>query len=381
MFPAVEVWKLSLNNDLAAPPAMAGSSAFFVLPGDRLAHYELVTGTLQWLIETKTSLAPAVGDGLVFVVEPDSLTAFSEQTGDVAWRLPFTDPVSIRPVWDNGWLVISTTAGDVLAFRAKDGTLIWRRPLGSPLHAPPTLAADRVYLPTSAGQVVALRVETGAVLWEKKIGGQPNDILALDNRVFLGSTDKYLYALEAKNGTLAWRWATGGDVIGAPVTDGRLVYFVSYDNVLRALNLSNGSQRWKRMLALRPTRGVVQAGDAVIVTGIARNALAFAQKDGQPAGDLPAGAELASLPYVLDTVVPPMLIVVTSDFADKTMVRALKRSYEPPSSLLTGPLPNPILPARPPGVPAETTPATSPTPPAKPGAPAPDLLTPTPSTR
>ncbi len=70
----------------------------------------------------------------------------------------------------------------------------------------------------------------------------------------------------------------------------------------------------------------MRAGDAVIVSGVARSALGFALKDGSPAGDVPAGAELATLPYVLGDTTPPMLVIVTSDFADGTIVRALKRS-------------------------------------------------------
>jgi outer membrane protein assembly factor BamB len=356
---------------------MAGASAFFPISGDRIAAYDLHTGALKWLVDIKTSLQPAAGDGLLFVIEPEALTALRQDDGSVAWRLPLADAITTAPVWDIGWLIVSTSAGNVLAFRAADGVLIWRRELGTTLHAPPALAADRVYLPTDASKVVALKVDTGAVIWERALGGQPNEILALEQRIFVGSNDNYLYCLDAARGLVAWRVPTGADVVGAPVADEDRVYFVSYDNVLRALNRSNGSQKWKRPLALRPTRGVVRAGDAVIVSGVARNAPGFALKDGTPVGDVPAGAELATMPYVLDDTTPPMLVIVTSDFADGTIVRALKRSYEPPSGTLNGPLPNAIQVPRPAGAPPEPA-ATSSTSPTAPSAPAPDPATPRP---
>lgn len=316
---------------------------YFPIEGDRLAAYDIEHGTLRWLVTAQTVSQPAVGDGLVFVAEATSLTAFSQDTGSVVWRLPFSDPLAAPLVWDNGWLIGVSEAGTILAFRASDGGLIWRQPIDGGVHARPALAADRVYIPTDDGRVIALRVDTGLRLWERRIGGRPNDLLALEERVFVGSNDNYLYAIEAGTGAIAWRWATGADVIGLPIIDEQRVYFVSMDNVVRALDRKNGAQRWKRALALRPTRGPVRAGDALIVSGLAPNAPAYWLKDGLPAGDVPAVGELAVAPHVVDGAALPTLVLVTRSLTEGTMVRALKRSYEPATSPV-GPLPNPILP-------------------------------------
>ena len=44
---------------------------------------------------------------------------------------------------------------------------------------------------------------------------------------------------------------------GMPIADDHRVYFVAFDNVLRALNLNSGVQQWMRPLALRPAWGPV----------------------------------------------------------------------------------------------------------------------------
>ncbi len=130
------------------------------------------------------------------------------------------------PVWDNGWLILATRAGELLALRAIDGYPVWRRDLGSPAHAPPSLAADRVYVPMDDGRIVALRVDTGDVAWEHLLGGPATGLLAQDDRLYAGSKDNYLYALRTDNGNVVWRWRTGADVVGVPVLDERNVYFV-----------------------------------------------------------------------------------------------------------------------------------------------------------
>ena len=169
-----------------------------------------------------------------------------QDTGEVAWRLPFSEELAIPLVWDNGWLIVADASGNVLAFRATDGTLIWRAPLGVRVHAPPALAADRVYVPLEDGRVVALDVTSGAQQWARRLGGAANEMLALDDRVYVGSDDNFFYCLLARDGEIAWRWRTGGDVVGVPVIDEHRVYFVSRDNVLRALDRHSGAQRWKR---------------------------------------------------------------------------------------------------------------------------------------
>ena len=272
---------------------------------------------------------PATGDGLVFVAGQDRLTALKEDTGSVAWQLPFAAALAVPLVWDNGWLIAADTEGSLFAFRATDGVLIWRQTLGAHVHAAPALAADRVYASLEDGRVVSLDVASGERRWERQLGGPPNEMLALEDRIYVGSDDNFLYCLNAGSGEVAWRWRTGGDVIGVPVVDDARVYFVSRDNVLRALDRRSGAQRWKRALPSRPTRGPVRSGSVLLVSGLAPKIYGFNLKDGAPAGDLSTPGELAAAPYVLTVRAVPQVVVVARDLAHGTRVLAMKRNLEP----------------------------------------------------
>jgi hypothetical protein len=360
LMPVQPAWSMSLDKVVAASPVFVGQRGFFALDGGEIVAYDMADGTPEWTAQGAPTFTPTTGDGLVFLVEPEVLTALDQKTGAVRWRRPFSEPLDRPLVWDNGWLIGATVSGTIVALRATDGELIWRRDLGSRVHGLPALAADRVYVPVDDGRVVALQVESGEPIWERRLGDKPNDMLALDDRVYVGSVDNFLYCLEADDGEVAWRWRTGADVIGAPVADDRRVYFVSLDNVLRALDLRSGSQRWKRALPNRPTRGVVKAGDLLLVSGVAARVSAFAMSDGAPVGDIPAGGELAAAPYVTEVRSLPQVIVVSRDIARGTQVAALRRNVEPTLGTTLPTLPNPIVVPKPDALAAGTSPAATP---------------------
>jgi outer membrane protein assembly factor BamB len=351
LFPVTPAWTLALNNAITAPPAYDSTRGYFSIEGDRLAAYDLTRGTQLWVVPAHSDMEPAVGDGLIFLAKPGALAALQATDGSTAWEVPFADTLAVPLVWDNGWLVAATSASAILAFRSSDGQLIWRRDIGGgPAHAPPMLAADRVYVPTVDARVVALRVDTGEPVWQHRLGGAANEILALDERLYLGSTDKFFYCLNTSDGREEWRWRTGGDAIGRPVVDERTVYFVSLDNVLRALNRNSGVQRWKSPLPLRPTSGPAKAGETIVVTGVAPMLRGFNAKDGKAAGDLPTGGEIAAPLHVFnDSTRPlPVLILLTRDIVKGATVTALTRSIEPVIAPVV-PLPNamPLAPTLP----------------------------------
>jgi outer membrane protein assembly factor BamB len=354
LFPTSPVWTLALGNQFTAPPSYDETHAYFSIEGDRVVAYDILSGKQEWLASGRPQMQPVAGDGLLFLVEPDALTALRVTDGSIAWQLPFAEKLNVRPVWDNGWLVLATEPGEILAFRAADGTLIWRRDIKSPAHGMPALAADRVYVPTTDNRVVALRVDTGEPLWERRLGGSPSEILALDERLYAGAKDNFFYCLMAKDGRVDWRWRTGGDAIGLPIADDDRVYFVALDNVLRALNLKSGAQHWMRPLTLRPAWGPVRAGSSIIVAGLTETLPAFDMTDGKPAGELAAGERAAAPPHAFEEpgTKKPILLLVTHDIAKGASAALVARSFEPSITPVAA-LPNlvqiaPITPELPP---------------------------------
>jgi PQQ-like domain len=343
-FPSRTHWSLSLNNNLTVQPAFDGDSGYFPIEGDRIAAYDLTHGTLLWLISAAPRSAPAVGAGLLFLESGETLSARQTKDGSLAWEIPFTEKLAAPLVFANGWL-FAPTPDALVAYRASDGSLVWRRDIAG-ARASPAVAGDRLYLSLTDGRVVALRVEDGAQVWAEKIGGMPNEILALDTQLFVGSTDNHLYCLKIATGEFDWRKQTGADVLRRPLADEKNVYFVSLDNVLRALNRGHGVQQWMRPLPFRPAWAPIEALDAVVVAGLALPPRAYFFKDGAPADALTTDktGEIVAPLYTFTSPIGfgPVIVLVTRSLSGEVSVTATSRSIEPPPAPGIGPLPNVI---------------------------------------
>ena len=340
------MWTLALNSPLTVPPAYDEARAFFSLDPDRLAAYDIVPGKQLWLVESHPILQPAAGSNLVFVPEADRLVALRAADGAAAWELSTPEPLALPPVWSNGWLVIGSARGTLRALHADSGNVAWTRELGVALHAAPAVTGDRVYVPASDGRLLAFSLTDGSPLWERRIGGQPNDILALAERLYVGSTDNYLYCLMTKDGRIDWRWRTGADVRGMPVSDGSRVYFVSLDNVLRGMNAVSGGQLWLKGLPIRPTSGPALSGATLLVVGQSSNVRTFNARDGAAGTDIAAGEEIAAPPHVVSagTQPLPMVLFVTKHITKGAAATLHIRSIDPAAAGLQAPLPNPVMP-------------------------------------
>jgi outer membrane protein assembly factor BamB len=111
------------------------------------------------------------------------------------------------------------------------------------------------------------------------------------DRVFVGSTNNEIFAFDPDTGRLAWRFPFGGDVIGVAAGDD-LVFVVSLDNMVRALNRGNGNQRWRQSLTTRPVgppqvfAGVVAVpGAASVTTFNSRTGVQIGTFEGPPLVD------------------------------------------------------------------------------------------------
>jgi outer membrane protein assembly factor BamB len=136
-------------------------------------------------------------------------------------------------------------------------------------------------------------------VWETTLPGAASLIYPDEDRLFVGGEDRFLYCLSDDNGKVKWRWRTGGAIVGTGAVDNDRFYFVSFDNVLRALNRSNGNQQWKAALTLRPSAGPYLSGGLLLVVGAAAEVPAYDPKDGKAAGSVKMPEEPAVTPLLL----------------------------------------------------------------------------------
>jgi quinohemoprotein ethanol dehydrogenase len=160
---------------------------------------------------------------------------------------------------------------DISKDNAGELGLAWQYDLGTARvqEATPVVIDGVMYTSGNLGRVYALDAATGRELWrfEPEVDMQVNRFTCCDQanrgvqvaggRVFVGSLDGYLYALDAKSGAVVWKTDTIADrgrgytVTGAPEIAGDLVIIgnagaeMDTRGYVTAYNTADGSQAWR----------------------------------------------------------------------------------------------------------------------------------------
>jgi len=315
LLPAEEAWSTKLPSAPAAGGGLDESAVYIPLESRQLVALDRETGDPRWSSAVDSRWPPIVHSGVVYASGLDRIQAVQASNGASLWSSAL-EAAAVAPLSFGGDLILAITApGDLRALQASDGRVRWMRSLGGDPASSTAMSADesRVCV-TRATRVSCYAIADGTPQWERELTGTLSVPVVSDDRVFVGSTDNSFYAMSADTGRLAWRWRTGGDVIGAAL-DEHLVYVASLDHVLRALRRGSGNQVWKRELVTRTLAPPSAMGGIVVVNGHAPTLSSFNSVTGEPTGSFKAPGDAVGAP-ILDPQPKPFrvsMVAVTAD--------------------------------------------------------------------
>jgi outer membrane protein assembly factor BamB len=153
--------------------------------------------------------------------------------------------------------------GAVRAFSAKDGARLWLSEVAGEITASGVLAAERLVVPTSKG-LVALDAKDGSVAWKFTAPYGSNAAPAIVGR--------RVYAAFRNFGVKAFDLVTGEEVFtrplapaGALLADADLVVCGTEDGALVRIDPSTGKEKWRKELGAPPNMGPTLAAPGVVV--------------------------------------------------------------------------------------------------------------------
>ena len=151
--------------------------------------------------------------------------------------------------------------------------LAWTFTTGREITASPIIKDGRVFLGSKDGHVYAIDLQTGEQVWKQPLGevGRPAPIeaspMAMDGRVYIGATDGVMYVLDENTGEILHRHETEASIFGSAnwltTSRGNAIVFGSYDNNLYCLDAETFEPRWSVT-----TDDYVHAAGAVVGTTI-----------------------------------------------------------------------------------------------------------------
>jgi eukaryotic-like serine/threonine-protein kinase len=233
-------WEFKTNGPVVSSPAVSNGTVF-VGSYDRYVYaINQSDGKQRWAFKTqgRVTSSPAVYEGRVFIGSYDgNLYALDAKTGEQRWKFAFAGEHRFTAPHLHGSVPVAELMPDPYDF----------------FLSSPSVVQDTVYVGSGDGYVYALDTESGALRWKFKTGNVVHAApTVVNDTVYVGSWDSYFYALDAKTGMQRWRFKTGEDPntynqVGiqssAVVSDG-LVYFGCRDANLYALNAATGERVW-----------------------------------------------------------------------------------------------------------------------------------------
>jgi outer membrane protein assembly factor BamB len=203
------------------------------------------------------------------------MVALDAATGIQKWRFDTAGDVESSPALaPDGTLYFGADDARVYALDASNGALKWYFTFadGSDTDSSPALGADgTVYIGSDKGTLYALNGQQGTLLWSFKAIGEISGAPAIggDGTVYIcalnaAKTESVTYAINGLTGNARWQSvqpsqsapsaAIGSDgtvfVVGVslPGTMDGVGVTVEPRAVVRALDASNGNQKWERWL-------------------------------------------------------------------------------------------------------------------------------------
>jgi outer membrane protein assembly factor BamB len=293
-------WKLETGGRILSSPAISGGTAFVGSADGNLYAVEVETGALRWKFPTEGLVvsSPAVAAGVVYFGSYDGrFRAVDAATGKLRWEFKTEGERRFAAKHLHGLLPPDQTMPDFWDF--------W---LSSP-----AVDAGRVYFGSGDGNVYALDAATGELKWKFKTGDVVHASPAISaGTVFIGSWDTFFYALDAATGKERWRFQTGRDPeihnqegiqSSAAIMNG-VVYFGCRDATLYALDAATGAKKWSQRgdRGWRSSSPAVQDGKVYLATGSDKKFNAFDAKTGTILYSLDVGGGTFASPAIVGRI-------------------------------------------------------------------------------
>lgn len=207
--------------------------------------FDAATGHQQWVQDLNSAPVglPVCSSTALVVAAEDYLYVLNKTNGQVIYRKNFECISS--PVILNTDDILVGCENQVVSVTASSGHENWK--CDTPGGAYPSSSSwkNTVFIGTGSS-VWALDSKTGETHWTFETHGPITTAPQVDSkgRVYVGSWDTHLYALDANTGAQEWLFPMGWGLAIPPVIRDEIIYVGSMDNNFYSLDTSQGDISW-----------------------------------------------------------------------------------------------------------------------------------------
>lgn len=217
-------WAKSFKAPLDKTPVVDDGRLYqsIPFPSEEIQCWDLATGKRLWRVRAGPGpIRPAAGNSLVAVGNRHNVVIYDNQGGEVG-RVRLADNVAGIAAAENGFLAW-TTAGDAAYIAANShGEPVWTKAVApGGLYA--VVRDGCAWFAAGNGDLACWEVASGRELWRTSLGEaliaapETNGDLVVTGR-------RTVFGISAADGVVRWRFAPGGNIVGAaPYRGGAVV--------------------------------------------------------------------------------------------------------------------------------------------------------------
>lgn len=316
--PLIE-WTFVIKGAVTSEAAISNGLVVFGTDDGWVLGIEMKTGKERWRVATKDRVeaAPAMSSARVFAGSNDGVfRAIDPQSGAQVWQIDGQDKfpsggiLTRSPDGKEDWILVNGYDGVTRCLRTFDGREVWKHESPDYINGSPAImnggmiafggcdsvihvirfndgrglnklateaqiirslatCDSSVYGVNYANQLVAAEVTSAKLTWVYDGDGAAflSSPAVDDARVYVGSRDKHLHAVDRVSGKMLWKFRTGGRVESAPLVFDDAVVFGSSDGRLYAVNPENGGEIWRMDLGENLAVAAAFADGKIVIGG------------------------------------------------------------------------------------------------------------------
>ncbi len=220
------------------------------------------------LDEAFVDLKPAITDSEIFTIDREGqLTSLSQGSGSINWQIELETTITGGVGHGEGILVVGDNRGEVIVVDADTGAIQWKKELSSVMLSSPLVQDNILVVRTGDGRIYGLSVENGSQLWVYDRGvpvltlrGNSSPLLGGRELVFTGFDSGKVAAVGIQHGRLLWEANASVprgrtdlerlvDIDGSMILVGRVLYVVSYQGRIVAIDALEGEVLWAKEMS------------------------------------------------------------------------------------------------------------------------------------
>ncbi len=218
--------------------------------------------------EVMVNLTPLITDNEIFTVDREGeVTALDLTTGSIKWQVELNMLITGGIGGGEGLLIVGNTIGEIIVLNAHDGSIKWQKQMSSVMLSSPLIIDDTLLVRTGDGSIFALSTDSGEQLWVYDRGvpvltlrGNSSSLLGGRELILTGFDSGKITAIVVKDGRLFWEISAAipagrtdlerlVDIDGGMILMGRILYAVTYQGKLVAINAMEGKLVWSKEMS------------------------------------------------------------------------------------------------------------------------------------